>query len=116
VAQFVKTGTATSGTTLGSAAQQWADDQQRVSVLGPDLTTVQARGRVAAYHPESVSVRLADGSQVHVPVERVAPLGQADAQTEVDNAVIELLGGGPVARVRYNQLLAAGYTVAPPPP
>lgn len=94
--------------------QQWVADQQRVNVLSPDLSTTIGRGRVAAYIPESVAVRLGNGNLVNVPVARVAPLDIADRQSELDQAIIDVLGGGVLARARYNALLAAGYTVNPP--
>ena len=121
MAQFTKTGLAAANAVASGRAdgpddpQQWAADQQRVQVLTEDLTQVQARGRVTAYHPESVSVRLPNGNLVHVPVARIVPVTPQDLQSETDEAAIEALGGGQVARTRYNALLAAGFTVTPPP-
>jgi hypothetical protein len=120
VAEFVKTGTgAVTGVGIGRLVpppdpQQWVADQQRVVLLSADLSSPIARGRVAAYIPESVAVRLASGNMVNVPIERVVPLSVVDLQSELDAAVVDLLGGGPIARARYASLLAAGYTVNAP--
>lgn len=121
MADIVKTGTAAAGGVgIGRLApppnpQQWVADQQRVVLLSADLSSPIARGRVAAYLPESVAVRLASGNMVNVPLARVVPLNILDAQAELDAAIVDVLGGGAVARARYAALLAAGYTVTAPP-